>query len=220
MENWRKVEEYIVDHLIEKDSALNSALKRIEEAGLPQHSVSPSEGKMLYLLTRVQKAKNILEIGTLGAYSTIWMGKALPSDGRLLTLEINSDYARIAKANLEQAGLSNVVDLRIGHAMETLERLSREITEPFDLVFIDADKRNSLHYFEWALKLSREGSLIIVDNVIRGGIVINQENDSASIRGVRQLFEKLSSDRRVSATAIQTVGMKGHDGFILAVVNG
>ncbi len=198
---------------------LNSAVESVDSAGFPQHSVSGNEGKQLHLLARLQRARTILEIGTLGAYSTIWLARSLPNDGQLITVEANLDHAEVARANIERAGLAELVELREGHGLEILERLSNEKKGPFDLIFIDADKRNNPQYFEWSLRLSRQNTLIIVDNVVRGGDVIDPQSNDASIRGVRELFEKLSSDSRVSATAIQTVGSKGHDGFILAIVN-
>jgi len=198
---------------------LNSAVESVDSAGLPQHSVSGNEGKLLHLLARLQRARTILEIGTLGAYSTIWLARSLPNDGQLITVEVNLDHAEVARANIERAGLAELVELREGHGLEILEQLSNEKKGPFDLIFIDADKRNNPQYFEWSLRLSRQNTLIIVDNVVRGGDVIDPQSNDASIRGVRELFEKLSSDSRVSATAIQTVGSKGHDGFILAIVN-
>ncbi len=198
---------------------LNLAVESVDSAGLPQHSVSGNEGKLLHLLARLQRARTILEIGTLGAYSTIWLARSLPNDGQLITVEVNLDHAEVARANIERAGLAELVELREGHGLEILEQLSNEKKGPFDLIFIDADKRNNPQYFEWSLRLSRQNTLIIVDNVVRGGDVIDPQSNDASIRGVRELFEKLSSDSRVSATAIQTVGSKGHDGFILAIVN-
>ncbi len=174
---------------------------------------------MLHLLARAVGARRILEIGTLGAYSTVWLGRALPPGGKLITLEAEAAHAKVARANISRAGLDGVVELRLGAALETLPRLEAEKPEPFDLIFIDADKPNTAPYFEWSLKLSRPGTMIIADNVIRKGGVIEPENEDANVRGMRRFLDYLSTERRVSATAIQTVGCKGYDGFVLAVVN-
>jgi len=211
---WSDVDSYIAEHLIGADDALDAALRASDAAGLPSIQVSAAQGKMLHLLARSIGARNILEIGTLAGYSAIWMARALPADGRLVTLEVSAKHAEVARANAARAGVGERVDVRVGAALDTLPRLSG----PFDLSFIDADKANIPAYFDWAVKLSRPGSLIVVDNVVRDGGLINPNGDE-SVQGVRRLHEQLANDRRVSATTIQTVGNKGYDGFTLAIVN-
>jgi predicted O-methyltransferase YrrM len=195
---------------------LDEALAASSAAGLPPHDVSPLQGRLLELLSRLQGARAILEIGTLGGYSTIWLARALPAGGRLVTLEANVAYAEVARANVERAGFADVVEVRVGAALETLPTLSG----PFDLVFIDAHKRSNPEYLGWALELSRAGALIVADNVVRGGAVADAGSDDASVVGVRRFFELVAAEPRLSATAIQTVGEKGHDGFALALVTG
>lgn len=213
---WRAVDDYICALLVEDDPALTAALAASDAAGLPPISVSASQGKLLHVLARLQGARAILEIGTLGGYSTIWLARALPGDGRLITLEANAKHAAVARANVERAGLSSIVDLRLGPALETLPQLEGEA--PFDLIFVDADKENNADYFRWGLKLSRVGSLIIVDNVVRDGKVIDAGSRDPLVQGVRRLYEAIAAEPRVSATAIQTVGSKGHDGLAFALV--
>ena len=215
---WTAVDRYITELVVQPDADLEAALEACAAAGLPQISVAAGEGKLLHLLARIRHARNILEIGTLAAYSTIWLARALPAGGGLITLESDPAHAAVARANIARANLGDVVDLRLGLALDTLPVLAEE-GRKFDLTFIDADKPNIPQYFEWSLKLSTPGGLIIVDNVIRGGGVIDETSEDASIRGVRRLNEMLATDRRVSATTIQTVGSKGYDGFTLAVVN-
>lgn len=215
---WTAVDRYLTDLVVRPDPALEAALDACAAAGLPQISVTAGEGKLLHLLARIRHARNILEIGTLAAYSTIWLARALPAGGRLITLESDPSHAAVASANIARASLRDVVDLRVGLALDTLPILAEE-GRKFDLTFIDADKPNIPQYYEWSLKLSTPGALIIVDNVIRDGRVIDDTSEDASIRGVRRLNEILATDRRVSATTIQTVGGKGYDGFTLAVVN-
>jgi predicted O-methyltransferase YrrM len=217
-ELWTAVDTYINSQLVSSDPILDAALEACAAAGLPNISVTPSQGKLLHLLARMQGAKNILEIGTLGGYSTIWMARALPPNGRLVTLEADPRHAEVASENIARAGLSHLVELREGKALETLPELAAEGLESFDMIFIDADKRNNPHYFEWALRLSRKGSLIIVDNVIREGAVIEAESSDPNIQGTRRLFEMLASEPRVLTTAIQTVGSKGYDGFAIVLV--
>ncbi len=217
-ELWTAVDSYITDLLVGPDPALEAALRDSAAAGLPAINVTPNQGKLLQLLARVQGARNILEVGTLGGYSTIWLARALPADGRLITLEVDPKHAEVARANLARAGLSGVVELRLGPALETLPQLAAEGRGPFDLVFIDADKPSNPDYFQLALKLSRRGSLIVVDNVVRKGAVIEADNDDPAVRGVRRLYEVMAAEPRVSATAIQTVGGKGYDGFSVALV--
>jgi predicted O-methyltransferase YrrM len=222
-ERWTAVDRYITDLLLPADPALDAALAASDAAGLPPIAITPNQGKLLELLARVQGARTILELGTLGGYSTIWLARALPAGGRLVTLEAETEYAEIARANIARAGLSETVELRVGPALQTLPQLLTEGAGPFDLIFIDADKKNNPGYFEWALQLSRPGTLIIVDNVVRGGAILDPNADDPTlgnegIRGIRRFFEKLAAERGVDATAIQTVGSKGYDGFALAIV--
>jgi predicted O-methyltransferase YrrM len=215
-ERWTAVDQYFYSQLNAPDPILEEVLAGAMNAGLPDIHVSPNQGKLLHLLAKLQDAKKILEIGTLAGYSAICMARALPPGGKLFTLEIDSHHVKIAKANIARAGMEKLIDLRQGAAIKTLPTLSTEA--PFDLVFIDADKPGNPDYFRWALRLSRKGTLIIVDNVVRKGEVINAASEDASVQGVRQLVELIASEPRVSATAMQTVGMKGYDGLLLAVV--
>ncbi|HEX3608494.1 MAG TPA: O-methyltransferase [Solirubrobacterales bacterium] len=200
------------------DSSLEAALIASEEAGLPVIQVSPPQGKLLNLLARSIGAKTILELGTLGAYSTIWLARALVEGGRLVTLEADYGYAEVARENIARAGLSDAVDLRVGPALDLLPVLHSEATGPFDFTFIDADKENSPAYFTWALEHSRSGSLIVADNVVRGGTLADPESDDPKVRAQRRLHEMVAAEGRVSATTIQTVGGKGYDGFTVALV--
>jgi predicted O-methyltransferase YrrM len=218
---WTAVDRYITETLVLSDPALDAALEASSAGGLPTIQVSPSQGKFLHLLARMQGARTILEIGTLGGYSTIWLARALPSGGRLITLEVDPHHADVANANIARAGLADVVELRMGRALDTLPLIASSQERdggPFDLIFIDADKPSNPDYFTWALKLSRLGSLIIIDNVIRDGEVIDASSDDPNVQGVRRLNELLAAERRVSATTIQTVGSKGYDGFTMALV--
>src|SRR5258705_2526402 len=217
-EVWTAVDRYFADLLSPPDAALDAALKASVAAGLPEIQVSANQGKLLHLLARLQGARSILEIGTLGGYSTIWLGRALPKDGRLVTLEAEPKHAEVARASIARAGLGGIVEVRLGRALDTLPQLAAEKPGPFDLVFIDADKPSIPEYFAWALKLSRKGSLIIVDNVVREGAVIDDASEDASVHGVRKLHELLAAEPRVSATAIQTVGAKGYDGVTIALL--
>ena len=217
-EQWTAVDRYISDLLVPPDPALDAALQASAAAGLPPHDVSPSQGKLLLLLAQIQGARTILEIGTLGGYSTIWLARALPADGRLITLEADPKHAEVARANIAQAGLANVVELRVGRALDTLPQLAAEGYGPFDLIFIDADKPSNPDYFGWALKLCGRGSLIIADNVVRNGAVVDAASSDPSVQGVRRFNELLAAEPRVNATAIQTVGCKGYDGFAIAIV--
>jgi len=217
---WDSVDRYLADLLLPADPALESALAASAAAGLPAIQVTANQGKLLHLLALVRGAQNILEMGTLGGYSTIWLARALPPGGRLITLEAEPRYAEVARANIARAGLDHVVELRLGRALDTLPRIAAESRGPFDLTFIDADKPNTPEYFAWALRLSRLGSLIIVDNVVRGGAVVDPASSDASVRGVRRFYEFLAAEKRVSATAIQTVGSKGYDGLAIALVTG
>jgi predicted O-methyltransferase YrrM len=214
MKVWDDVDRYITETLVQPDAALKAALAAAEHAGLPPISVSPAHGKLLFLLALTVGAKRILEIGTLGGYSAIWLARALPPGGELITLEAVEKHAAVARKNIERSGLSAVVDVRVGQALDTLPRLEG----PFDLTFIDADKQNNAEYFRWALKLSRPGSLIVVDNVVREGAVVDADSRNAAVLGVRRLYELMAKEPRVAATAIQTVGVKGYDGFAIAQV--
>ena len=217
-ELWTAVDQYTTDRLLPRDPALEAALKASEAAGLPSISVSPSQGKMLMLLAQLAGASRILEIGTLGGYSSIWLARALKPGGRLITLEANPKHAQVAGANIANAGFASVVEVRLGDAHASIERLVAEGAAPFDLIFIDADKSGIPHYLEWSLKLVHSGSLIIVDNVIRDGALIDAKNEDANVKGVRRLHEMLATEPRLNATTIQTVGSKGYDGFTLALV--
>jgi predicted O-methyltransferase YrrM len=217
-ERWTAVDQYLVENLIPPDSILEAALKANAAAELPSIDVAPNQGKFLHLLARMQGAKRILELGTLGGYSTIWLARALPIGGKLITLEFEPRHAAVARANIERAGLSALVELRIGPAIDSLAQLQREGTAPFDLIFIDADKPNIPAYLEGALRLSRPGTAILVDNVIRDGAVIDSGSADPSVQGVRRFFEMLSTDTCLEATTLQTVGSKGYDGFTLALV--
>jgi predicted O-methyltransferase YrrM len=214
---WNEVDQYI-GCLVEQDDALRAALDESSKAGLPAIQVSPAQGKLLMLLTQIQRARSILEIGTLGGYSTIWLARGLGPDGRLLTLELSREYAHVAQRNLTRAGLDRLVDIRVGPAMDTLRQLITESHAPFDLIFIDADKASYADYLDASLQLSRTGTLIIADNVVRKGAVIDAQSTDANISGMRRFFERLQNEPRVSATAIQTVGSKGYDGFAFVLV--
>jgi predicted O-methyltransferase YrrM len=215
---WVDVDAYLTDRLAQPDAVLDAVLAGAHAAGLPDISVSPTEGKLLQLLALAVQARKILEIGTLAGYSTICLARALPAGGKVITLEADAKCAEISRRNFAAAGLTNTIDLRLGKALDSLPRLASEKQGPFDLVFIDADKENNVEYFEWALKLSRTGSLIIVDNVVRDGAVLDAASRDSSVQGVRRFLDALAADNRVTATAIQTVGRKGHDGFSIAIV--
>jgi predicted O-methyltransferase YrrM len=218
-EVWTAVDRYITDLFAPPDPDLNAALQASEAAGLPSINVSPPQGKLLQLLARAVGARAILEIGTLGGYSTIWLARALPVGGRLITLEADHKHAEIARANIGRAGLSGVVDLRLGRALDTLPQLAAEGRGPFDFIFIDADKPSYADYFMWALQLSRRGTLIVGDNVIRRGAVVDPaKSDDPRVPGVLRFNQAVASERRVSATVVQTVGAKGYDGFTIALV--
>jgi predicted O-methyltransferase YrrM len=217
-ERWSAVDSYIGENLVPADPVLEAALRASADAGLPPISVSPSQGKLLHLLARAQGARTILEIGTLGGYSAIWLARALPPGGRLITLEAEPRHAEVARANLARAGLADVAEVRVGPAQDTLPKLHAAGDGPFDLIFIDADKPGYPDYLPWSVRLSRPGSMIIADNVVRGGAVANSASTDANVQGVRRFIEMLAAEPRVSATAIQTVGSKGYDGFALALV--
>jgi predicted O-methyltransferase YrrM len=215
-ERWNAVDQYISEICSTSDPVLEAALANSTAAGLPAINVSPNQGKLLYLLARIHGAKKILEIGTLGGYSTIWMARALPKNGRLITLEFESKHAEVARKNIAHAGCADQVDIRIGAAIDTLPHLVSEA--PFDFVFVDADKQSTADYFTWALRLTRPGSVIIVDNVVRDGEIINPGSADPGVAGVRKFNDLLSKEKRVTATAIQTVGSKGYDGFAILMV--
>ncbi len=218
--NWAEVDRFIAGLFVGRDRALDETMQASEAAGLPAIEVSPPHGKLLTLLAKAIGARRILEIGTLGGYSTICMARALPADGRLITLEADRKHAEVARKNIAGAGFGAVVDIRIGPALDSLPKIEAEKAGPFDLVFLDADKPNNPAYFEWALKLTRPGSLIVADNVVRYGALVDSASRDPSVRGVRNFMEIIAAEKRVSATAIQTVGVKGHDGFAIALVTG
>ena len=217
-ELWTAVDGYLGNLLVSADPALEAALAASATAGLPAINVSPVQGKLLHLLARAIGARNVLEIGTLGGYSTIWLARALPDGGRVISLEADPKHAEVARANIARAELDTRVEVRLGMALDLLPALAAEGGNPFDFIFIDADKPNNAAYFDWALKLSRPGSIIVVDNVVRGGDVIAADSDSPTVQGVRRFLERLAAEPRVSATAIQTVGGKGYDGLAIALV--
>jgi predicted O-methyltransferase YrrM len=216
-QRWTAVDEYFCGLVVSDDPARGAA-ERADRAGLPPIAVSPTMGKLLHLLTRMTGARRVLEVGTLAGYSSIWMARALPRDGKLITLEIDAKHAAIARANIAAAGVGDLVDVRLGPALETLPVLAAEGTDPFDLVFIDADKPSNAAYLDWALKMSRPGTLIIVDNVVREGGVVDAGKSDAAAEGARRVTERIAGERRLDATALQTVGVKGWDGFLIALV--
>ena len=215
---WTAVDRYISEALIPADPVLDAALAASDKAGLPAIAVAPNQGKWLMILAQAIGARSILEMGTLGGYSTIWLARGLPADGRLITLEFDPKHAEVARANVAHAGLADKVEIRVGKALDTLPQLAAESLGPFDLIFIDADKGNYPGYLEWAVKLSRPGTLIIGDNVVRDGDVIDATNTDPSVQGVRRMNEIIATEPRLTATAIQTVGSKGYDGFMIAIV--
>ncbi|MER9307293.1 O-methyltransferase [Mesorhizobium sp. M0293] len=215
---WTAVDDYIVGSLFEADSVLDAVLAANHDQGLPAIDVSPAQGKLLSLLARMQGARKILEIGTLGGYSTIWMARALPVDGRIVTLELDPHHAAVARSNFERAGVSERVELRVGPALQSLAALGDEHAGPFDFIFIDADKPNNPHYLSWAMRLSRPGTVIVCDNVIREGAVLDQGGRDPNVEGARAAFSFIGGDKRLDGTAIQTVGAKGYDGFAIAIV--
>ena len=215
---WSAADSYLAAALLPGDPVLDAVLAANSAAGLPSIDVSPLFGKLLHLLARIRGARSILEIGTLGGYSTIWLARALPADGRLITLEANPLHAETARANLSRAGVEHLVELRLGDARESLQQLANEDRGPFDFIFIDADKPGNPEYLQWSVKLSLPGTLIVVDNVVRGGAVAEADSNDPAVLGVRRMNELIAADPRLTATAIQTVGSKGHDGFLLAHV--
>jgi predicted O-methyltransferase YrrM len=215
---WGAVDRYIADHLLGPDPALDAALAANTAGGLPAIDVSPPQGKMLNLLARMIGAKRILEVGTLGGYSTIWLARALPADGKLISLEVSPHHAEVARKNIAHAGLAERTEIRVGPALETLGAMRAAGEGPFDLVFLDADKENNANYVQAALAMTSKGSVIIVDNVVRDGGILDSNNSDPMIVGTRRLYEMLASESRLSATAVQTVGSKQWDGFVLALV--
>jgi predicted O-methyltransferase YrrM len=217
-DQWSAVDSYIADLFLAPDPALEAALASSAAAGLPAISVSPTQGKLLHVLARVQGARRILEIGTLGGYSTIWLARSLPPDGRLISLEIDPKRAEIARANIARAELANAVEIRVGAAADSLQKLMAEGRGPFDLIFIDADKPGYAEYLKWSLKLSRPGTLILADNVVRKGAVADPASTDENVQGIRKFNEALAAEKRVTTTVIQTVGCKGYDGLALMLV--
>lgn len=215
---WTDVDDYIVSSLFESDPVLDAVIATNRKQGLPAIDVSAAQGKLLSLLVRIRGARRVLEVGTLGGYSTIWMARGLPADGKVVTLELDPHHAKVARSNFERAGVSDKVELRSGPALQSLETLAAEKTEPFDLIFIDADKPNNPNYLSWAMRLSLSGTVIICDNVIRDGTVLNDDGRDAYIEGARAAFSFIGGDKRLDGTAIQTVGAKGYDGFAVAIV--
>ncbi|WP_244935505.1 O-methyltransferase [Paenibacillus glycanilyticus] len=218
LHTWEKVDAYLTEQLIQQDSILEQVLANNKEADLPAIDVAPNQGKLLSLYAQMIGAERILEIGTLGGYSTIWMARALPEHGKLITLELDPHHAVVAGQNIALAGLSEKVEIRVGEALEQLAKLEEEGAEPFDLIFIDADKPNNPLYLQWALRLSRPGTVIVGDNVVREGEVTNRHSTDPRVQGIRKFMELLAEDPRMTATAIQTVGAKGYDGFALGIV--
>ncbi len=217
-EVWTQVDKYYGDLLAPADAILDAVLAANVKAGLPAIGVSRLQGKFLEVLVRICGARRVLEIGTLGGYSTIWMARALPGTGRVVTLEFNPHHAEVAQANLRSAGVADRVDLRVGRAIDSLPKLVGTADAPFDLIFIDADKESYAEYLDWSLKLSRPGTVIVADNVVRDGKVVDPECDDPRVHGIRRFIARLAAEPRLSATALQTVGIKGYDGFSLAVV--
>ena len=219
-DQWTAVDRYFDGRFAPPDAALDAALKATSDAGMPLINVASNQGKLLQLLTRLVGARRILEIGTLGGYSAIWMARALPPDGRLISLEVNPAHAEVARANIARAGLSDKVEVRLGSAHDSLPQLAEQGAGPFDLVFIDADKASTPAYLTWALKLTKPGSLILIDNVVRDGAVADTASANPDVQGIQQGLAMLASDPRISATALQTVGVKGYDGLAIALVTG
>jgi predicted O-methyltransferase YrrM len=217
-DRWTAVDQYVDDLLVGADPALQAALEATAAAGMPAISVSPSQGKLLHLLARAMGARHILELGTLGGYSAIWLARALPAGGRLVTIEAKPEHADVARGSFARAKVSDLIDLRVGAALDVLPRLAAERAGPFDLIFIDADKPNYPHYLDWSLRLARAGSLIIADNVVRDGAVVDAESTDPMVQGARQFNARLAADPRVISTIVQTVGSKGYDGFAAALV--
>jgi predicted O-methyltransferase YrrM len=218
-ERWTAVDRYISEKLVPPDAALDAALAANAAAGLPSIDVAPNQGKLLHLFVKMMGAKRVLEIGTLGGYSTIWMARALPEGGRLVSLELSPKHAEVARANVQRAGVAQRVEIRVGPALESLAKLKQEGAAPFDLIFIDADKQTIPEYVTWAIQLARRGTVVLTDNVIRDGAIIDPDSTDTAVQGVQRMFDLLAAEPRLTATAIQTVGSKGYDGFAIAIVN-
>lgn len=218
MNVWKNVDHYFMDKLLPKNEQLNTVLQANKAASIPEIDVSPTQGKLLYLLAKMKGAANILEIGTLGGYSSIYLAKALPREGKVVTLEINEEYAKVARQNIEKAGYEEKIEVIVGNALDTLPELKNEV-RLFDFIFIDADKPNNPAYLKWAIQLAHSGAIIVADNVVRAGAITDENSEDERVRGVQQFMELLKEEPRIEATAIQTVGVKGYDGFVLAIVN-
>lgn len=218
-DTFANVDDYIIGLFAKEDDLLKTIQGQNDSLGIPQINISPSQGKLLQVLAKVTSAKNILEVGTLAGYSTIWLARALGSSGRVVTLEVDTGYAEVAKSNFQKADVSDKIEIHIGPALDSLQRIAEEGYPKFDMVFIDADKPPYLEYFNWAVKLCRKGAIIVADNVVRQGKVLDENSDDAAVKGVRRLSEALSADERVTTTILQTVGLKEHDGMLIAVVN-
>lgn len=218
MNVWKNVDHYFMDKLLPKNEQLNAVLQANKTASIPEIDVSPTQGKLLYLLAKMKGAANILEIGTLGGYSSIYLAKALPREGKVVTLEINEEYAKVARQNIEKAGYEEKIEVIVGNALETLPELKNE-GRLFDFIFIDADKPNNPAYLKWAIQLAHSGAIIVADNVVRAGAITDENSEDERVRGVQQFMELLKEEPGIEATAIQTVGVKGYDGFVLAIVN-
>lgn len=215
---WDQVDQYFIEKVIPEDKALKQVLITNRELGIPEIDVSPTQGKLLYLFAKMKGARNVLEIGTLGGYSSIWLARALPESGKVYTLEMEQKYADIAKQNIKQAGCENKVEVIVGKALDTLPLLKERGITPFDFIFIDADKQNNPQYLRWALKLSESGTIIVADNVVRNGEVIDANSKDERVQGIRQFMDIIANEPRIEATSIQTVGTKGYDGFVIGVV--
>ncbi|MFS0749355.1 O-methyltransferase [Oceanobacillus sp. 1P07AA] len=216
-ELWENVDHYFEEKLLPEDKILNQTLENNQLAGLPQIDVAPLQGKLLYLLTKMKSARQVLEIGTLGGYSSIWFARAVTQNGKVVTLEANQNHAEVARENIENAGFKQTVQVLVGNALDTLPTLENA-GESFDVIFIDADKQNNPKYLEWALRLANEGALLIADNVVRNGEVIDQRSEDERIQGLREFTNMLENEERIESTAIQTVGSKGYDGFVIGIV--
>lgn len=214
---WKNVDEYFEEKLLPEDKILNQTLENNQASGLPQIDVAPLQGKLLYLLTKMKSARQVLEIGTLGGYSSIWFARAVNQNGKVVTLEANQSHAEVARQNIENAGFKQTVQVLVGKAIDTLPTLENA-GESFDVIFIDADKQNNPKYLEWALRLANEGALLIADNVVRNGEVIDQKSEDERIQGLREFMNMLENEERIESTAIQTVGSKGHDGFVIGIM--
>lgn len=218
MNVWKNVDHYFMDKLLPKNEQLNTVLQANKAASIPEIDVSPTQGKLLYLLAKMKGAATILEIGTLGGYSSICLAKALPREGKVVTLEINEEYAKVARQNIEKAGYEEKIEVIVGNALDTLPELKNEV-RLFDFIFIDADKPNNPAYLKWAIQLAHSGAIIVADNVVRAGAITDENSEDERVRGVQQFMELLKEEPGIEATAIQTVGVKGYDGFVLAIVN-